>query len=184
MTHRLIRGPVASACTAGLIALATAGPAAAAGGGYGPGAAAGGTAPGFGTVVSAKTFSLTGGSLSARTAGGLLKISVPNKATTSGLQVAITKGTIGSVVDHLNRTFRDYRVLEAFGVEFLTGAQPTTLNREATVTFSASFIKKGEEVLVYNGATGKFTLLGNPQANGYFTIHLKAGETVAIVEKQ
>jgi hypothetical protein len=166
-----------------MLALTAAGPAAAAGPGYGGNGAPPVVTPtGFSTVLTARTVGKHGGSFRVNYAHGKLKVSVPKNATSTPIQIAITKGQNSTVKGDLPSSLRHYKVVSSFGVEVRNGSSATTTTKSVTITLSARDITKGDLVLVYSPTTGKFTQLSGVKVrNGKVVIHLKGGESLAVV---
>jgi hypothetical protein len=175
---RAARGIVIAA----MLTLAAAGSAAAAGPGYGGGGAPPVVTPvGFSSVVTARTVTKHGGSFRVKYAHGTIRVDIPKNATKHPIQIAITKGSISTVKGDLPGSLKRYRIVSSFGVEIRNGSSATSTTKSVTVTLSAGDIKKGDVVLVYSPATGKFTpLTGVTVHNGKVTIHLKSGESLAV----
>ena|ERR1700729_3528489 len=184
MQSKQIHVRAASGLAIGAVfSLAAAGPAVAAGPGYG-----GGNGPptvvtpvGFSSVVTARTVTKRGGSFRTRDSGGTVTVDVPKNATKHPIQIAITKGNNGTVQRDLARSVKGYKIISSFGVEVRNGSSNTHTTKPVTVTFSAKDLSKGDVVLVYSPATGKFTKLsGVTVHNGKVVIHLKSGESLAV----
>jgi hypothetical protein len=167
---------------AATLTLAATGSAAAAGPGYGGGGAPPVVTPvGFSSVVTARTVTAKGGSFRVKYAHGAIRVDVPKNATKHPIQIAITKGNTGTVKSSLSASLQHYRIVSSFGVQVRNGSNATSTSRTVTITLSAHDIKKGDVVLVYSPATGKFTALrGATVRNGKVTIHLKSGESLAV----
>lgn len=170
-----------SSCAVAL-ALGMAAPALAAGPGYG------GTEPptsapptGFSSIVTATTVGSKGGTVKGKTSGGTVSITVPSGASNTPFQVAITKGSSSTVKKHLSSRLRKDTIVAEFGVELKSGSSATTTSKQLTVTFSDRKIAKGDIVVVYNQATGKFTKVAAIVKNGEIIVHLEAGESIAIL---
>jgi hypothetical protein len=154
----------------------------AAGPGYGGTVPSTSTPPtGFSSVVTAKTVSGKGGTVKGKTSGGTVSITVPKGASKKSLQVAITKGSSSTVKKHLPAALRKDTVVAQFGVELKSGSSATTTSKQLTVTFSNKNIVKGDIVVAYNPATGKFTKVAATVKNGEVIVNLKAGESIAIL---
>jgi hypothetical protein len=164
------------------------------GSGSGAGAAAGQYCPqlrdcavppvpaGFSTVAQTGTFTSKGGKLSTKTGGGTVTVKVPNHATNRGIQVAIDNGSNSTVQKDLPKAFKRFKVVASFGITVTSGSKSTSTSKPITVSFAAAKIAKGEIVLVYSPKTGKFTKLkGAVIRNGKVVVHLKSGESLAIV---
>lgn len=170
-----------SSCAAAL-ALGMAAPALSAGPGYG-GTEPTSSAPptGFSSIVTAKVVGSTGGTVDGKTSGGTVSITVPSGASNAPLQVAITKGSGSTVKKHLSSALRKDKIVAEFGVELRNGSSATTTLKQLTITFSDKKIAKGDIVVVYNQATGKFTKVAATVKNGEIIVHLEAGESIAIL---
>ena len=174
------RMALGSSCMAAL-ALGMAAPALSAGPGYG-GAEPTSSAPptGFSTIVTAKVVDGKG-TVTGKTSGGTVSVTVPSGASSTSLQVAITKGSGTTVKKHLPSSLRKDAIVAEFGVELRNGSSATTTSKELTVTFSDQKIAKGDIVVIYDQATGKFTKVTATVTKGEITVHLKAGESIAIL---
>jgi len=170
-----------SSCTAAL-ALAFVPVAFAAGSGYG-GTTPSPSAPptGFSSIVTAKTLGVHGGSVKGKVARGHVTVTVPKGAFRTSLQVAITGGSSSTVKKNLPSALAKDRVVAQFGVELESGTSPATTTKDVTVTFSSKNIAKGDIVVVYDQATGKFVKANATVKAGQVTVHLKAGESIAIL---
>lgn len=172
---------VGSSCALAL-ALGMAAPALAAGPGYG-GTAPSTSAPptGFSPIVTAKTIGSKGGTVKGKTSGGTVSVTVPKGASKKSFQVAITKGSGSTVKKDLSSALGKDTVVAQFGVELKSGSAATTTSRQLTVTFSGKKIAKGDIVVVYDQATGKFTKVAAIVENGRIIVHLEADESIAIL---
>ena len=184
MQPKQIKVKVAGGMVVGaMLALVAAGPASAAGTGYGGG---GGAPPvvtpvGFSSVVTARTVTKNGGSFRIKYGHGTIRVGIPKNATKNPIQIAITQGTNSTVKGDLPDSLNRYRIVSSFGVEVRKGSSATNTTKPVTVTVSAKDIRKGDVVLVYSPSTGKFTqLTGAIVRNGKVVIHLKRGESLAI----
>jgi hypothetical protein len=170
-----------SSCAA-VLALGMAAPALAAGPGYSGTGPSTGTAPtGFSSIVTATTVGSNGGTVKGKTSGGTVSVTVPGGASNTPLQVAITKGSGSTVKKDLSSALRKDKIVAEFGVELRSGSSATTTSKQLTVTFSDKSIAKGDIVVVYNQATGKFTKVAAIVKNGRIVVHLEAGESIAIL---
>jgi hypothetical protein len=170
-----------SSCAAAL-ALGVVAPALAAGPGYGGTEPATSAPPtGFSSIVTATTVGSKGGTVKGKTSGGTVSVTVPSGASNTPFQVAITKGSSSTVKKHLSSALRKDRIVGEFGVEVRSGSSATTTSKQLTVTFSDQKIAKGDIVVVYNQTTGKFTKVAAIVKNGEITVHLEAGESIAIL---
>jgi hypothetical protein len=175
---RLVLG---SSCAAAL-ALGMTTPVLAAGPGYGGTEPATSTPPtGFSSIVTAKTLGGQGGTVDGKTSGGTVGITVPKDASKKSFQVAITKGSSSTVKKHLSAALTKDAVVAEFGVELKSGSAATTTSKQLTVTFSDQKIAKGDIVVVYDQATGKFSEVTATVKKGEIIVHLKAGESIAIL---
>lgn len=183
MPKRIQASAARGLAVAALLTLSATGSAAAAGPGYG----GGGTPPpvtpvGFSTVVTAQNVTKHGGTFKVKYAHGMLTVKVPKNATRKPIQIAITKGSIGTVRGDLPNSLKRYRVVSTFGVEVRNGSSAAHTTKSISITLKASDLKKGDLVLVYSSATGKFTpLTGATVKNGKVVIKLSSGESLAIV---
>lgn len=164
------------------LALGMAAPALSAGPGYG-GSEQGSSAPptGFSSIVTATAVGSNGGTVKGKTSGGTVSITVPKGASKKSIQVAITKGSSSTVKKHLSAALAKDKIVAEFGVELRSGSSAATTSKQLTVTFSDKKIAKGDIVVVYNQATGKFTKVAATVKNGEITVHLEAGESIAIL---
>ena len=170
-----------SSCAAAL-ALGMAAPALSAGPGYGGTEPASSTPPtGFSSIVTAKAVGSNGGTVKGKTSGGTVSITVPKGASKGSFQVAITKGSRSTVKKHLSAALAKDKIVAEFGVELRSGSSAATASKQLTVTFSDQKIAKGDIVVVYNQATGKFTEVAATVKKGEITVHLQAGESIAIL---
>jgi hypothetical protein len=175
------RMALGSSCAAAL-ALGMAAPALSAGPGYGgTEPAPSGPPTGFSSIVTAKTVGSKGGTVKGKTSGGTVKITVPKGASKKSFQVAITKGSSSTVKKDLPSALGKDTVVAEFGVELKSGSSATTTSKHLTVTFSDKSIAKGDIVVVYNQATGKFTKVAATVKNGEIIVNLEAGESIAIL---
>jgi hypothetical protein len=186
MHSKHIRVRAASGLAIGaMITLAAAAPAGAAGPGYG-----GGNGPppvvtpvGFSSVLTARTVAKHGGSFSVKDAGGRVTVDVPKHATKHPIQIAITKGDNRTVQGDLPASLKGDKIISSFGVEMRNGSSATHTTKPVTITLRAHVIKKGDIVLVYSPATGKFTkLTGAVVRDGKIVVHLTSGESIAVAQ--
>ena len=170
-------------CVAGSALWITTPAAVAAGSGYGGAPPSPGTPPtGFSSVVTAKTFNGKGGSVHGKIGAGRVTVKVPNGASDKSLQVAITKGSSSTVKKSLSPALAKDKVVAGFGVELQSGSSAASTSKQVTVTFSDKNIAKGDIVVVYNSKTGMFVKANATVKAGEITIHLTAGESIAILE--
>ena len=168
--------------TAAALALAVTGSAVAAGPGYGGGEPPVVTPVGFSSVLTARTVTNHGGSFGVKYANGALTVNIPKNATQSPVQIAITNGRNRTVKGDLPASLDRYSIVTSFGVEVQSSSSATKTTKSVTIRFSASYLKKGDVVLVYSAKTGKFTkLAGAVVHNGKVVISLKSGESLAVV---
>ncbi len=183
MTERSVAARVVlGAVGAAVVALGGASSALAAGSGYGGKTTpATNTPTGFSSVVVVHTEGTKGGTVSGSTSGGKVVITVPKGASKKSFQVAITKGNATTVKTHVAASLKGDTVVSAFGVELKSGSSAVKTSKQLTVTFSKKSIAKGDIVVVYNAKTGKFTKVTATVVKGKVTIHLKAGESLAVL---
>ncbi len=169
-------------CTVVLV-LGMAGSVLAAGSGYGSSEPSTSAPPptGFSSVVIAQTVGSEGGTITAPSSGGTVTISVPPGASESPLQVAITKGSRSTVKKDLSSALKKYKVVAEFGVELKQGPSSASASKSLTVTFKGKKIAKGDIIVVYNDATGKFVKVTATVKKGEVAVHLKAGESIAVL---
>jgi hypothetical protein len=156
------------------------GSALAAGSGYGNPGAPSGTPTGFTNIVTVRHFGFNGGSLKVRTGGGLLFIHDLRGAAPQ-IQIAITRGRFPALRRDLPPFLCRSKIITAFGIQLRQGPRFVRLKKFLFISFASRAIKKGEKVLIYDAKTGRFRVLGTPQRNGRFIVHLKTGETLVVV---
>jgi hypothetical protein len=163
------------------LVLGSASAALAAGPGYGSGGPGGTPPTGFTSIVAVKTVGSNGGSLTGKTSGGTVKVTVPQGAETELIDVAITGGSKPTVKRDLASALKKYKIIAVFGVEFKHGSSNVGTSKKATVAFKDSRVGKHDIVAVYNPGTGKFLKAQATVVEGKITIRLSAGESIVVL---
>jgi hypothetical protein len=187
MHSKHIRVRAASGLAIGaMLTLAAAAPAGAAGTGYGGNGPPPVVTPvGFSSVLTARTVAKDGGSFSVKDAGGRVTVDVPKHAAKHPIQIAITKGDNRTVERDLPASLKGDKIISSFGVDIRNGSSAAHTTKPVTITLSAHDIKKGDILLVYSPATGKFTkLTGATVRDGKIVVHLTSGESIAVAAPQ
>lgn len=136
---------------------------------------------GFGNVAVAKTIAASkSGSVSAAVGHGTATVSVPSKATASGVEVALVKGDYSTAKSLRASSLKSKSVIGSFGVVLKKGSSSATVKKPLTLTFSKSSIKKGDVVAIFKG--GKFVKLASAKVSkGKVTIKLTATEYLEVL---
>lgn len=165
-----------------ILALAAAGPAVAAGTGYGPTPPPSGTpAGGFTSVVTARTVGHRGGAFKVAAPSGTIRVVVPRGAWRNNTQVVITKGTSAKLRSSLPKALRKDRVLAAFGVQLKQGSANATASKNLTVTFLAKSLKPGDIVVIFNPKTRTFTRAHTRVRKGEVVVQLKRSQSIGVL---
>lgn len=164
--------------------LIAAGSASAAGSGYGGKTPAGSGVPGgFSNIVTVRSICRKGGHFSVRTSGGTVSVSAPAGSYGSLCQVVVTKGSRKTVTADLPKSLKGSDVLASFGVELRSGAKTISTKRKIKVSFSASKIGEGDEVVIYSAKTHKFQVVTDVTVSkGKVVLYLTVGESIAIIK--
>jgi hypothetical protein len=172
---------VIGALTAGALTLAVAPAALAAGPGYGGGTSPTGPPTGFTSVITVQTVGSRGGTVTGRTSGSGVRITVPRGAVPNSTKVAITQGRYSAVSSHLPGAYRHDRVVSAFGVELRQGASSARARKVITVGVTDSGISRNDIVVIYDSKTATFRRVALTQFKGRAVLHITTGESVAII---
>ncbi len=179
------RALAAGALVAGTVALG-AGAAAAAGSGYGPPETGPSNVPGgFSNVVTARTVTSTGGSVSAPVPGGTLEVSVPPGDFTTPVEVEITAPDLASI-DHslLSLGLSGYTAIGSTGISLLTPAGHKLTGHFAhpiSVTLTGSGLGlRGERVVELTGPSS-FVPLPSTLGHGTITFSILSDPDVVVL---
>jgi hypothetical protein len=167
---------VASFC---LVALAAPLPAVAAGSGYSTPSPPPGQAPGFSKVITAKTFSHTGGQLAVHYQGELVTVTVPKGDFKEGIQVVLTQGDNAAVLEDLLGVPQADNTLLSFGVLLKHGSSSIGADVPVSVAIRDTNLINGDVVVVYR--SGHFVRLETVTKSGQATVFFKDGEQIAVV---
>ena len=175
------------ACAVTALTALTAGggaPARAAGVGYGGGAlvARDPPRPAFQAVVTARTVGRAGGSVTGRVAGGTLRVVIPAGSSSRALTVADhRRAQCGGRAAPARRAPArpDRRHRRHRGQDGGAGRRDVEGDHGRPCRIGPS--PAGDIVVVYDGATGRFTRIAATVVRGRITIRLSSGEALAVL---
>lgn len=177
------------ALVAGALLVLGAGPAAASGSGYGPPQGGPANVPGaFSNVITARTLTGAGGSVSAPVPGGSLDVSVPPGDFTGPVEVEITAPDLTSVDRALSTLgLSKFTAVAGTGISLLTSSGHKLTGRFAhpiTVTLSGVGLGlTGQEVVELTGPSS-FVRLPSTLGNGSVTFSILADPDVVVLSSR
>ncbi|MDA8292707.1 MAG: hypothetical protein M0Z33_13690 [Actinomycetota bacterium] len=174
------------ALAAGALLVLGAGPAAASGSGYGPPQAGPVNVPGgFSNVVTAKTLTVTGGSVSAPVPGGSLQVEVPPGDFTSPVEVEITAPSLTSVERSLPTLgLSKFTAVGGMGISLLTRSGQKLTGHFAhpiTVTLTGVGLGLAGQVVVEITGPSSFVRLPSTLGHGRITFSILADPDVVVL---
>jgi hypothetical protein len=162
-----------------VVTLADPRPAVAAGSGYTTPSPPPGQAPGFSKVITAKTFSPTGGQLSAHYLGDLIVVTVPKGDFKKGVQVVLTQGDNATVFGDLLGVPLAANTVLSFGVLLKRGSDSIGADAPVSVAIRGTNLINGDVVVVYR--SGHFVRLETVTKSGQVSVFFRDGEQIAVV---